>query len=827
MALIIKDILASDSLQEFINKVNFNFDQVQIHGGGPAGSSGGIGGPGLIGSPGINGTNWHVTDDLNVYVPITTFQNGDLILLTKPCTYNLTSYIKGDIFRVAVVGLVVSIALIGNIKPDNVVTPSGTTGIFETIYLGSNVLYHRNSTEMLQRPILLSTVDSTISNPVMDEFQSYLDSGAVNKSAAYVYGNDTIGGGRLSFMYGEGSVGFLQTEISNAPYIQATINANKFSLLINSSHNLRNTFNDNFTITDGITDFIKIDPSRNISFLLGASNKLQINDALNTRVTITDTGFVGIGESTPTEYLEIGTGGNIAFKTDGWIKSVGQNNMWIDSTGLVGFGHQSPIEQVDILGNLRFVDDAKIYAGTLNENQIIVHSNGNIMLNGSAFTIPYARLSFGNSYDEIKFEGQNARITGPDVSTVYPVGMTIGTTHDFIVTSGQGIDLGLFIQNAPSMMLLGGNAGAGYGGDVYVRGGFASDVNKIGNTYLGYDKDTSNKYGSTFFGCGMMPGVTSGQSTFNGKLRVVNDRVIEFSQSGSGYAPGVIYGNPLYLRAVNGNSGITLYNGYQAFNNLNRLYGDNFVTANPASLSSVVGETRLLELWASNPSLRFVSTANSISSIVFSSQPAANTMLMKIAVDSSSSFNDIYNGVRPLRVNSEVGSGTTLWVENHNTTINDHIFRVVSTRSNSATNSSFIGFYNTLGSYLGGIKDSLSGPVFDAPSDERLKTNIVDTNSVLDKINKIKVRDFKWKKNTSEKVTGVIAQELEEVFPEYVNSYDEENAEKELVPGDAGFKYKSVQLQSLIPHLIKANQELYAELIEMKKQIEELTNKIK
>ena len=58
MALTIKELLASDTISQAADKINFNFDQLLLNGGGPSGPAGPIGPPGPIGGRGIRGTQW-------------------------------------------------------------------------------------------------------------------------------------------------------------------------------------------------------------------------------------------------------------------------------------------------------------------------------------------------------------------------------------------------------------------------------------------------------------------------------------------------------------------------------------------------------------------------------------------------------------------------------------------------------------------------------------------------------------------------------------------------------------------------------------------------
>ena len=97
-------------------------------------------------------------------------------------------------------------------------------------------------------------------------------------------------------------------------------------------------------------------------------------------------------------------------------------------------------------------------------------------------------------------------------------------------------------------------------------------------------------------------------------------------------------------------------------------------------------------------------------------------------------------------------------------------------------------------------------------SDKRLKENIKPLDNALDKINKINGVEFDWKKLTEkEKETihgntghdvGVIAQEIEEVLPEVVQTRDN--------------GYKAVKYEKIVPLLIEAIKELKQEIEELK-----------
>lgn len=91
-----------------------------------------------------------------------------------------------------------------------------------------------------------------------------------------------------------------------------------------------------------------------------------------------------------------------------------------------------------------------------------------------------------------------------------------------------------------------------------------------------------------------------------------------------------------------------------------------------------------------------------------------------------------------------------------------------------------------------------------ASSDERLKSNIKPIENALVKINEINPVEFNWKSNGKQDF-GIIAQEIERLYPDFVN---------ENIDG-----YKVVKYNPLIALLIKSVQELQQEVNELKNKL--------
>ena len=71
MALTIQELLSSDTVSQVVDKINFNFDQLLLNGGGPIGPLGPSGLPGPIGGRGERGTEWYEGTDSPIVTPPT------------------------------------------------------------------------------------------------------------------------------------------------------------------------------------------------------------------------------------------------------------------------------------------------------------------------------------------------------------------------------------------------------------------------------------------------------------------------------------------------------------------------------------------------------------------------------------------------------------------------------------------------------------------------------------------------------------------------------------------------------------------------------------
>ncbi len=119
----------------------------------------------------------------------------------------------------------------------------------------------------------------------------------------------------------------------------------------------------------------------------------------------------------------------------------------------------------------------------------------------------------------------------------------------------------------------------------------------------------------------------------------------------------------------------------------------------------------------------------------------------------------------------------------------------------------------------GSIRANGSGGVsFNTTSDRRLKQNISDIENSLEKVMKIRPRDYEFIANPEDRQSGFIAQELMEIYPQAVSGDPE---------GDVNEEPMMVDYSKLTPLLTGAIQEQQEIIEEQKAEIEALKAKLR
>ena len=95
-------------------------------------------------------------------------------------------------------------------------------------------------------------------------------------------------------------------------------------------------------------------------------------------------------------------------------------------------------------------------------------------------------------------------------------------------------------------------------------------------------------------------------------------------------------------------------------------------------------------------------------------------------------------------------------------------------------------------------------------SDQRLKTNIKDISTGLSQILALQPRNFDWIDNSKTNATGFIAQEFQQIFPNSVTKFK---------AGEDGIEYLAMNHEELIPSMVKAIQELSAQVTALQAKV--------
>jgi hypothetical protein len=112
-----------------------------------------------------------------------------------------------------------------------------------------------------------------------------------------------------------------------------------------------------------------------------------------------------------------------------------------------------------------------------------------------------------------------------------------------------------------------------------------------------------------------------------------------------------------------------------------------------------------------------------------------------------------------------------------------------------------ISFRNDVGE-VGRIRADAGSTAYLTSSDARKKSNITDYETAVEDLMSVRIRNYTWNVLPNEPQVGIIAQELDEVFPEYVDKSEPDHL--------------MIETTVFIPYLIKAVQELKAEIEALK-----------
>ena len=155
--------------------------------------------------------------------------------------------------------------------------------------------------------------------------------------------------------------------------------------------------------------------------------------------------------------------------------------------------------------------------------------------------------------------------------------------------------------------------------------------------------------------------------------------------------------------------------------------------------------------------------------------------------------------------------------------------------SNPDGNVHFINFEDGNGSFLDALEGDSSGGIrftgeaAGTYSDMRNKKDVIylkDDYKAGDILKQLFVIEYTLKTDTlKRRQMGFSAQQLLELYPYPVSTFEEKNEKENLKPGDQGFQYHKLNQGKLMPLVVKTIQEQQKVIEELKLEIEKLKNK--
>ena len=245
-------------------------------------------------------------------------------------------------------------------------------------------------------------------------------------------------------------------------------------------------------------------------------------------------------------------------------------------------------------------------------------------------------------------------------------------------------------------------------------------------------------------------------------------------------------------------------------------YGGGFVVddlgINIVTASSSSPGTNKLSWWSDNNGISqnaYISVVNNgattnTGEMVFYTKNASATLAERMRIDAS--------GALFVGATSASSSATGVKIQPNGYGGLSAAVNLVGSSSGSS-NSGFSQYSTGAGAYRFYV--DYAGTIFatstsiSAISDASLKENVRDLDKGLDTINALQPRRFDWKNGDGNDIMGFIAQEVEGVMPELVHEYkysDEENK-------------KGLKMGDMVPSMVKAIQELSAQVTELKAEV--------
>ena len=569
------------------------------------------------------------------------------------------------------------------------------------------------------------------------------------------------------------------------------------------------------------------------------------------KMRITSTGDVGIGTSSPTNKLTVNgsigaSGSNGAFslyRRDTNAYAVGLYSssggllfdlsgvgtaLTLDSSGNLGLG-VTPSAWFSTIKAFQFASTGSL-EGRTNSGSIALASNSYIDTSGDTryITTNYASRYQQNAGQHIWYNAPSGTagnaITFTQAMTLDASGnLAIGTTSAAggskltvaVNTTGATVPTDNLVAIVDTQdMALGDGGGIRFGGVFTTGGGTNADMGYI-KAYKENATSGNYSYALTF-------GTRANGSNPAERMRIDSSgNLLVGTTSTSNSAKMAIVGGSLAINQSSaGNAASIIRRCNNVGSNGLSLQGNSADTiddTNPGA-SIYIGGGALTDTYEGNIILTaYGNTAGGTrNNIVFQNRSGTNTTTerMRIASNGDTMVNKTTTGYK-FAVSGVSTYGCAQFDGASSTALTNMELDV---GANNTTQRALLVYSAALGNdtlYIysnGNVVNRNSS--YGALSDVKLKENIVDATPKLEQLCQVKIRNYNLIGSEIKQI-GVVAQELETIFPSMVD----ESPDIDKEGNDLGTTTKSVKYSVFVPMLIKAIQELKAEVDSLKAQL--------
>jgi hypothetical protein len=461
-------------------------------------------------------------------------------------------------------------------------------------------------------------------------------------------------------------------------------------------------------------------------------------------------------------------------------------------------------------GNVSFGDNDKATFGAGSDLQIY-HDGGNSFIREAGTGILYIegagaiRLRGATTQENMIQASENGAVT-----LYYDNSVKLATTSTGIDVTGTVVSDGLTVDNIQVNGVSNSfPAETGNGQILATSNGGSFPFNESGSlVYRPRQNDTEGR-GNHYFYTGATPKLRQNIAP-NGDISFYEDTgtTPKFFWDASAESLGIgtttttgfdSGADDLIVGSGSASTGITIYSGTAGYGSLH------FADAN-SSPANYVGYVNYNH---STNSMQFATSSTERMRIDSSGNIGVNTSSPQYAFHIDNVSN---GGGLALQDDNDIGSTRIFFLNNSGTLVasvdglSDNTgmrFQTGGSERLRITQTGNVGIGITSPSTALAVNGTVTATDFNSTSDIKFKSEVVTIESPSDKVAALRGVNFTWKKS-GEYAMGVIAQEVEEVIPEVVNtSYNGE---------------KSVNYQAMVGLLIEAVKELQQEVADLKAQ---------